>query len=193
MQSSMKTLLLLAVIFIGTSGTALPQPGSIALSSDRTQLCCDLIDEIPEETITIYVYHLFTFGATSSRFMIAQGPGVNLTYLGEVSPQPGVTGNSQTGIQISYGACLSDPILLLTVMYTGSGLSDPCSAMEVVADPAANPQKILVTDCSSPANTYETIGSDLILNPDGSCTCGCWRVPAGQSSWGCIKALYQDR
>lgn len=193
MQFSVRKLLLPVVILNCATGTVSSQPGAVALSSDRTQLCCDLTDQIPGETISIYVYHLFTPGATSSRFMIAQYPGVNLAYLGEVSPQPGVTGNSQTGIQISYGSCLSDPILLLTVTYIGSGLSDPCSAMEVVPDPAANPQKILVTDCSNPPSIFESTGGSLILNNDGTCTCGCGRILVKQSSWGCIKALYQDK
>ena len=57
-----------------------------------------------------------------------------VTYLGESSPFGVVIGNSQTGVSIGYGACLSGTIQLLTVRFFGQGLTEPCCVYPVGPD-----------------------------------------------------------
>ncbi|MCK5645104.1 MAG: hypothetical protein KAJ19_30165 [Gammaproteobacteria bacterium] len=182
------------ILVMVTVGAVHAQPGSISLSSSSYRSwCCNSYDQQPG-LIKIYVYHVFTPGATASQFMVVSSSGAYLTYLGESSPFDAVIGNSQTGIAISYGACLSSPISLLEIMYFGMGLSETCSFISVRPSPSTPSGNIEVADCSDPPNVLFSVGGDLVINPDESCMwweCFCDPDPVEQTSWGQIKSLYR--
>ena len=77
---------------------------------------------------------------------------------------------------------------MFTWVFSCSGTSAPCSKLEVVPDPAVATGTIEVFDC----NHFRLVGGGglMYVNPDGSCDCG-EVVPAEDTSWGQIKALYQ--
>jgi len=185
----MKRSLLIAVCLVFTASMVFAQPpGSIGLFVDPNASVCDVYDQVPG-LVTIYVFHMYTPGATASQFMVdhvSWGAGT-LTYLGETSPYGVIIGNSQTGISIAYGACVPSPNVLLTINYFGSGLTPPCSYIQVMPDPAAIPREIWVVDCQTPPNKAIATGGDVVVNPDPSCFCN---VPVEETTWGRVKALY---
>ena len=185
----MKRSLLIAVCLALTASTVVAQlPGSIGLFADKDATNCAVYD-LPE-LIIVYAIHVYTPGATGAQFMVDHMSwGASLTYLSEISPYPSVIGNSQTGITISYDGCLSSPNLILRINFLGSGLSAPCSYIQVVPDPGAVPPGIYVTDCASPVpNLLTATGGDVVVNPDASCMCD---IPVQETTWGQVKALYR--
>lgn len=71
------------------------------------------------QIVEIHVYHAFHDGAAGSSFRLETGP--NLVYLSDHWSVPIVVGNSQDGVQLSYGGCLSAPTYLGKVVYFSSG------------------------------------------------------------------------
>ncbi|MFH1754418.1 MAG: hypothetical protein ABIA59_01835 [Candidatus Latescibacterota bacterium] len=202
---TIKGILLSAIMLMAAVSAAYAQPvafaestpsqsGAIGLSSSAYRSwCCNAYDEQPG-LLKLYVYHVYTPGATASQFMVSPAYIPNLTYLGETSPFDVVIGNSKTGIAISYGACLTAPILLLEIWYFGIGLSEPCSIVSVQPSPSAPSGNIEVADCSVPPNVLFATGADLVINPDPFCSwweCFCDPDPVEQRSWGQIKSLYR--
>jgi hypothetical protein len=100
-------------------------------------------------------------------------------------------------ITIDYGACLETPVMILEMQFFAMGLSPPCSIIEAGPSPDAASGEIEVLDCSDPPNILFANSGALIVNPGWDCyCCGCDcdpdPVPAEQTSWGRIKAIYQD-
>jgi hypothetical protein len=187
-------LLICSTAFSANFGQAKPsQPGSIGLSSSSYRSwCCNAYDNQPG-LLKIYVYHVFSPGATASQFLVSTFYAPYLTYLGENSAFDVVIGNSQTGIAISYEACLTSPILLLEILYFGHGLTETCRVISVHPSPYAPSGSIEVVDCSDPPNILFASGGDLVINPDVSCgwwECYCDPDPVEQTNWGQIKSLY---
>ncbi len=186
----MKKALLLAVCLMlaGTVAFAQP-PGSIGIFADTGGTNCDIYDSAPA-LITTYVVHVYTPGATASQWRLDCVTWNNggWSYLGETSPYTAVIGNSQTGIAIAYGYCAASPNLLLTVNWFGSGLASTCQFCQIVDDPTAVPPGIYVADCEDPPNVVTATGGDVVINPIEGCFCN---IPAEETSWGQLKALYQ--
>lgn len=177
-------------------GPAQAQPGAITLSSSSYRYWCCNAEDRQEGLLKIYVYHVYTPGATASQFMVLPSTGVNLIYITETSPFGMIIGNSQNGIAIAYEACLQAPILLLEIVYYTRGLSQSCSVMNIVPNFNAPSGQIEVADCSDPPNILVATGGELIVNMDESCMwweCYCDPDPVEQTSWGAIKSLYRGQ
>ncbi len=185
----MKKVLLLCICFLVAASITLAQPpGSIGVFADTQGLICDVYDA--PGLLTLHVVHVYTPGATGSQFRLDCSTWNNgfWTYLGETFAFPTVIGNTQTGIAIAYGYCASSPNLLVTVNYFVQGLAGTCQFCQIVADPNAIPPGIYVADCSDPPNVVTATGGDVVINPEPGCYCD---IPAQQTSWGQLKALYQ--
>jgi hypothetical protein len=159
--------------------------GQIGVFADEYGSECNLVDD-GSGLMTVYVVHVNTNGASASQFA-APMPGcmTGVTRMGETSPFLAI-GDSQTGVAIAYGACLTSPIHVLTIQYMGSGLSETCCPYPVIPHPQALSGEIEVTDCD---NNLLTAGGDVSrVNSDGSCRCG--TVQVEKCTWGRIKALY---
>lgn len=185
----MKTLVMLLVILVFTAGLAYGQAGYIGLFSDEYGSECELIDAIPG-LASVYVIHMATAGATASQWKVQSGGGFTMVYMSEsLLPYPCVDcGNTQEGIYVPYGSCLSSPLFLITINYFAQGTSAPCSYLEVVPDPDTGTGEIVVWDCGD--EMLAGGGARLYVNPDGSCECG--PVPTEQTNWGKMKALYTE-
>jgi hypothetical protein len=187
----MKNILILSVCVLLCASVSNGQAGYIGLYSDITGTNCMMTD-IPGPCF-VYVIHKSAVGATSSQFLI-QDVGLNATiFLNEVfSPGRLWTGSSHAGVVVSYGACHSSDILLMTMEYACQGTADPCAMTMVLPDPTAPSGTIEIFDCASPPNKLVGNGSILTWNDTGSCDPGCGQiVPVQDTSWGQIKALYQ--
>jgi hypothetical protein len=184
-----RTLLLTAALML-VAGFAFAQAGSIALYSDTVGVgSCDIDDSSPAFQ-TIYVMHENCPGTTASRFKIDQIDGGTLVYVTEATTMPLKIGNAQDGVALSYGTCLTSPLLILTVYYNGAGTSAVCSRLKVVADPVADPPVVQSANCQDPPQILEGIGGEAIINADGV-TCNYCDPPVQPTSWGRIKALYR--
>jgi hypothetical protein len=182
----MKRFLLLFTALLVTASMSFAQPaGTLFISGDPLGTDCTVYDT--PGLVHIYVFHIYTSGATASQFMIYCTSGVAMTYLAEHSPYITI-GNSQSGVAIAYGACVPSPHMVLDIQYFGQGLSQECSSCRVVPDPLAMPPQILVADCQEPPNLLTSIGGEIWINPDGSCHC---LIPIQETSWGQIKSLYK--
>ncbi len=185
----MKRSLLIALCVVFCSSMAFAQAGSIGLFADPMGTNCDVYDQIPG-LVSVYVVHVFAPGATEARFKVdhlSWGAGM-LTYLSEYVTPPYIgLGIPTTGITIIYGSCQSSPNMILTITYFGSGLTPPCSYIQVVPDPTAIPPGIYMKECTPPSLKIST-GGAVVVNPDATCMCD---IPVEETTWGQVKALYQ--
>jgi hypothetical protein len=195
------TLALVVVVFCVSAAQAQIE-GEIAVSAAPGYVDCLILDTGPGVR-TIYVIHTFNMGATASRFRIAAGPGMTMTYLAEDHLFPMTAGNTQDGISVCYGsggvpACLADDQVLVAIHYMAYGTSTPCSKILVTPHPSA--QSVEAMNCSF--NPVRTWVQDL--NVGGSCGCSvrsysgttpqrfdCNPNPVEPTTWGRIKALYR--
>ena len=183
----MKILLLTTiVILIAASATFAQVGGNLAVYSDPQGISCDLLDV--SDINHYYVVHRFTHppGVFGAIFKIeTDHTGV---LLGWSSPPFPYIGHPLMGISINYLMCLSPPILILEMIYVGSGTTPPCGEMRVVEHPGSNPPGLWAVDCS--INRVPAQGYTSYINNDGSCPCTS-PIPVQETTWGQVKALYR--
>jgi hypothetical protein len=170
------------------AGAASGQIDVIGLYADADVYVACAFLETSTVLDTVFVVHKPSLGATSSRWMVESNGGFGCSYVAETVRMPSWTGNSQTGILLQYGGCLtSDNVLLVMMYYFCQGTSSTCSYLEVVADPASGSRQIEAVDCTF--KTRRVDGRKLYANPGPGCD-PCWN-PTENTSWGKIKTLYQ--
>jgi hypothetical protein len=178
----------LALMFGATMASA--QQGSIGIYSDTVGVDCNLLDVSPGLT-AYYVVHTNTVGSTACRFVAAKPACMTATYLGDAHPFLMTIGNSQTSVSVAYKGCRVGPIHILTINYFTSGTTPACCWYPVTCDPLGTngcAGGLLDTvDCEY-HDAVSTAGFGVI-NADQSCQCG---VPAEESTWGQVKALYEQ-
>jgi len=159
------------------------QAGAIMLYGDPGYNTCNVVN--PTGVFTLYIQHDLTSGTTASQFALTANPG--MIYLAD-QVQGGFLslGDSQTGIALTYGACMGGPVNILNVLYSAAGPA-PCSTIEVVPDPDALTGQIEGVDCALNKNFPN--GAHLTFNGDSSCPCGTI-VRTEATTWGGVKALY---
>jgi hypothetical protein len=91
-------------------------------------------------------------------------------------------------VSVGYGACLGEPIHVLTILYFGQGATQVCCQYPVLPNPATVSGLIEVVDCQN--NLIFGMGETTWLNSDGTCPCGIL-VKVEESTWGRIKAMYR--
>jgi len=119
------------------------QAGAIMLYSDPGYNTCNVVN--PTGLFTLYIQHDLTSGASASQFAISANPG--MIFVGN-QVQGGFLslGNSQTGIALTYGACLGGPINILNVVYSAASPA-ACSVLRAVPDADALTCQIEGVDC----------------------------------------------
>lgn len=154
--------------------------------------------------VTVYIFHVTSFSALTSRFRLASSPGVTMTYVSETINMPLHSGGTQTGITICYGGCTAyqEELLIASITYMAYGTGSACGSIKVVPHPDA--QTVDSVDC---AGIPQVVGvQDASVGPGlGSCGCPpvhvfagtpsyatCEPVATSPSTWGAIKALYRD-
>jgi hypothetical protein len=185
---ALKTILLMVVTLALSTGTALAQhPGFIGIFSDSIGYDCDLWDTAPGPCV-YHVVHVNTGGAVGSMFAAPQPECFQSTYLNDTPVFPVTVGDSQKGISIAYGACLSGTFHILDIRFFCVGLTQQCCMYRVVGDPSRYFSDPEVTDCD--LNTRMAWGWTSPINPDGYCCCYCG--PTEESTWGRVKSLYRE-
>lgn len=162
--------------------------GSIGVYVDEYGYDCNIVDS--GGLLSVYVVHTNVTGAVAAQFA-APAPACmhGVTWVTDSEPIGLYIGNSQTGIAVAYGSCLSSPIRILTITYVTTGSSETCCPYPVIADPHLASGEIEVVNCAE-SKVYAT-GLISSVNADGSCRCGA--VVVKEATWGEIKALYGPR
>ena len=180
----MKRALLLTLCVMFAASMAFAQAGNIGVFADVAGTNCNLSNAMGFAQFN--VVHVNSPGTTACQFKLTVY-GTALTFVGQMSAY-NVIGTAPVGIAVAYGACLVSPIHALTATYMG--ISAACDRLAVEADPTAVPPGIYVTDCATPVPHLLTIAKGGIGYINGNLSCNC-NVPAEDTSWGQIKALYQ--
>ena len=185
------------------------QAGVIAPYGDESLTDCHIYDLAPG-LVYVYVAHQWSVPSLGVRFRV-QVPQT-LTYIAEDSPYVKL-GDALNGVTVCYESCVSSnptPVLVLTLMFFGSGITPYCSYLSVVphlGDPA-----LQSLDCEG--NPLWPSRGIAIVNPNSGCLCQianadlggqdkpgdgsakaathfCTWVPVEQNTWGAIKSLYR--
>jgi hypothetical protein len=180
------------VLVVAIPATASAQFGVIGVYTDQMASGCEIADG-GQGVVNLYVVHTLGAGATAVQFKLQPSAGFGATFIGDTYPFELYLGNSQTGISIAYGDCLSGTVVVLGVTYLFLGSSDTCSYIDVVGDPAEvnYPGEPIVADCLPMFEraVHPIQGTRFMVNPDQICRC-VLPVPVRESTWGQIKALY---
>lgn len=162
----------LLLLFI-TANTAFAQVGQLCLFSDPEGLDCSISDTAPG-LLTVYVVHTQAAGAMAVRFS-APKPAcmTGATYLSDTFPFANTIGNSQTGLEVSYGGCLGSPIYVAAINYFVQGMTAADCPYEVLPHPSYG--GIRISDCQG--NTLDGAGSTTFINSNLACTCDLGDAP----------------
>ena len=179
----MRHTVFLAFLIISIATPLAAGGGNLKPFSDPVASDCAINDLFAGPNV-VYIFHVNTSGATGAQFSAPNPPCSRLTWLSDQPVFPITFGDSQNGVGIGYGTCLTGTFLILTINYYGEGMTSPCCNYPVLPDPRA-PGTIHGVDCSY--DTYALFSGYAVINPDASCTCA---VPVKDSSWGRIKSLY---
>jgi hypothetical protein len=178
------------VLMLGAS-LALAQETRIGIFKDNAGTICAVVDSAAG-LLPVYVVQIGATGATGAQYKATKPACMTATYLSDTNPFGVVIGNSQTGTAVAYGSCLAGDIHVQTINFFASGTTPVCCIYPLSCDPAAgNPDCTLgtMTDCNFVKSTI--VLQSGVVNSTAACTCA-MIVPAQESSWGQIKALYGE-
>jgi len=150
-------IMLSLVVFVGCSdddpASPAPNPtpdpaigGTVGIYTDAAGTNRDIVDT--GGTVTLYIVHKVTDGATAAQFKIEAPAGWNL-----IGPDHQIDlhiGDVDDGIAYAYGDCMSGTIHLATLTYQSPGNSAG-SSFKVVQENAHTPIQII--DCSDNRHT----------------------------------------
>ncbi|MBN1165234.1 MAG: hypothetical protein JXB45_11690 [Candidatus Krumholzibacteriota bacterium] len=157
--------------------------GVIGLFVDAGGSDCNLNDHVVG-FLAIYVFQLETTGATKVRFS-APPPACTSSFiwLSDTRIYPSTTGNSQAGVEITYGSCIASPVCILQIDYLILGSSPSCCFYPVLPKPGDD--RIFMTDCADEIRFAEGLTS--VINPDRTCSCDV-QIVSG-STWRTISSF----
>lgn len=152
--------------------TVFGQTGTVCLFGDAQGTQCSITDDGPG-LLSVYVIHSpespLLVGATAVRFA-APKPAcmVGATWVTDLSPVGSlVDGNSQTGVALTYAACITEPYHVLTIQYMAAGLSESDCAYGV--GPATGWDVIEVVTCDF--ENAQANGGVTYINSTIPCEC----------------------
>lgn len=160
--------LLITVVLLACAINALAQVNQFGVYAEPTASDCG----IPFESAgskSFYVVHTLSPGALASQFMVPLPACFPGSWLSDDQPFATTIGDSQNGVVIAYGSCLSGTIHVLTINVFATDVPPNCCMISVVPDPSVMSGEIEIADCSS-AMVYGT-GLSYPINEDCSCDC----------------------
>ncbi len=138
-------------------------------------------DTPPAQLIPIYVVYRFAEDVARVEFSAPlPSCATGITYLFDEPVWPSTVGNSQSGVTVDFGGCLSSSIHVLTIYVFGQGLTPACCYYPVM--PHSGTGQARVMDCAGAWSEADI--QPTFINDDG--TCG---VPVGTSTWSRITAV----
>jgi len=155
-----------ALLCLFTSA-AFGQAGTIGIFSD-TGGTNPFLTETEPGMFSVYVVHVATPGATACQYSAPKPACTTVSYLSDTNPFAVTLGNSQEGVSIGYGACLSGPIHVQTINYFASGTTPSCCHYPVLPHPDDPSGHVQVVDCDF--NVLYGEGGYGVINANG-CDC----------------------
>jgi len=171
---------------------------TLELSADNFQYFCN--EQDGPGLVTVHVLMEFNLGSVASRFRIQASPEVTWSYISETPSFPTFLGNTQEGITVCFDQCLQGSTEIVAIQYMAYGTSAICTGgVSIVPHPVA--ETVEVVDCSGSASAAFT--RSLVVG--GICECplshkypgtaqvfDCRPLATRVTTWGAVKALYQD-
>ena len=112
--------------------TVVAQNGVVCIYADPIGLECRLSDAGPG-ILSLYVIHEAPEGTTAVEFAAPRPNCMSgATWLADASPFPVAFGDSQKGVSIGYGGCLTGRIHALTILYAVSGATSSDCAYAIL-------------------------------------------------------------
>jgi hypothetical protein len=192
----MRRLMLMVFVLVLGASVALAEDfpgGRIGIFGENTGTNCAVTDAAPG-LLNVYIVQVGTEGSAACQYKATQPACFPATYLSDSSPFAVVIGNSQTGVSIGYGSCRVGAVHVQTMAFFATGTTAPCCLYTLGCDPLSETQAcalgyIDIVDCTQ---TYAFAKPQVgVINPNASCAC-VDIVAQEESSWGQIKALYQE-
>jgi hypothetical protein len=162
-EGDMKRALLVACCILLSATAVSAENGAFCLFSDASGTECNIVDD--GGVVQVYIIHAYTDGAVASQFKLDVS-GTGWTHMNDAWNFPMAIGQSINGVSIAYGACLTGPIAVGTINFTGASAPDD-TAIRIVPDPAV--EYIQVVDCDS--RTVFAAGGTAYVNSDLDCVC----------------------
>ncbi len=182
----MKRLMLLTLVMILGATMAFAQAGRIAVYGDPAASNCAVTATAPG-LISVYIFHIETIGAVGCEYAAPKPDCFAASYLSDTNVFPVSIGNSQTGISVGYGTCRQGPILVQTLSYfLAAPMAATCCIYPIVPHPING---LNMVDCAD--NLLNPAAQSGVVNEAQTCTCS-MIVPVEDTSWGQIKALYNE-
>jgi len=190
----MKRLLLMTFVLVVGATSVMAQYGRVGIFGNATGTNCAITDAAVA-LLPVYVVHIGATGATAVQYTATKPACTTASYLSDTNVFSVTLGNSQTGMAIGYGACLTGDIHVQTINLFGSGTTPACCIYPITCHPdgvstgSCARVKIDVVDCAFVVQ--DAPGQSGVINSTGACTCE-MIIPVQESSWGQIKALYSE-
>ncbi len=143
-------------------------------------------------SVVVYILHMNTDGSQGSRYT-AVPPSCNGWVWVSETNNFAFTGDSQAGVDVTYGNCLGmngGIIHVQTITFAGGQQSVGCCVFRV--GPYSGDASPMSQRCDG---EYEpAYGTSLVSRPANQpasvCPCGGIPIPTHESTWGAIKALF---
>jgi hypothetical protein len=164
--------------------------GFIGLYADAAATSCNLVP-LAGTLYQVHVIHMRHTGMAGSHFAAPAPDCMNAVHLGDQGMWPTQIGNSQDGLSLGYGGCLTAPTYLMVINYFVEGDVDPCCLYPVLPDPHRADGEIVGVDCSP--NLVVIGGGTAVVNANSGCMCGDGGDPVlvEETTWGRIKMMYR--
>jgi hypothetical protein len=197
MRSASLFVLILAVILNSTTSSANPIPaGAVCVYGEPKGSTNCNIYEAPALVLHFYYYALAD-GASEVEFQCNISESVNWIHSGDSSPFASKVGNFQDGTRIPFLDCLTGTIYLGSAFYVTTGDTPACSHIYLANHPLPSiPDHYglpVYATCGDPVAYYAAATKASVINPTEACSClYCCPVSIKETSWGRIKALFQQ-
>jgi len=190
----MKKLLIVTALLLWSANLAFAQYGlgTLTIKAAPQAVCSYVFPPPPAQVLALYVVHVNHNGATGVRFSALKPPCFNAVFLGDTPQFVEISGgSSQTGVTVTYGACLPAPVTVLIMNFLVLGTTPPCCYYHVLADPANPSGHIEAADCAS--QVWSISETPAIISATPNCYDGvCYPVPVDETTWGHVKAMFVD-
>ena len=167
----------------------------IGVSSSPIVYSCNIKDNAPG---LLEVFVMYTGLAAKGITFAAPMPAcAQLIYLQDSHVFGTTTGNSQTGVSVDFGACMSGPVHVLTIQYFAGGTTPPCCVYPTLPVSGSD---VYAVACDASPVTVTRLCNYINQNPSCGCAflgpyfvlCPEVVVPVESTTWGRVKALYRE-
>ena len=185
----MKRLLAIVCVVLFGASVAFAQTGYIGVFGDTEGTSCALAQPGATVKFQLHLVHIGSGGITGVQFVAPKPACLNATWDRDVHVYDTFIGDTQTGLALVYGGdCPAGNFLICSMEFTSQGTTPDCCVYYVLPDPLAASGKYEFADCGYEVITVREGAKAGVVNQTPACSCAA--IPAEDSNWGRIKAMY---